>query len=307
MKKFNVLLSLLLVLCLAAGICLTAFADNYTYTLSFSAGNQGTFTGAGIYVSNPNAKVSVSDSQVIVSGLNLNDVVSFQMDAVQLDWNSKYYVRGIRMAGRDNNTVSNSAFRVTKDQDYVVAYGIRGQMTEYTVKYQNEAGEDLIPSRTFAGNVGDKPVVAFVYIEGYLPQTYNITKTLTGNPEEDVFVFTYIPADIDEPTEPSTEPTEPVPGTEPTAPVETEPTEPLDLMDIDEGPGPLGKGFAELVKKIKESGYAGLGLGIAGLCLLLLILLLVKRRKKDDKAEEKKNSQENQKDEENDKKGKEKG
>ena len=46
-----------------------------------------------------------------------------------LNENSKYYVKGIRLSGRDNNTVAQSAFLVSGDQDYVVAYGIPGELS----------------------------------------------------------------------------------------------------------------------------------------------------------------------------------
>ena len=46
---------------------------------------------------------------------------------------SKYYVKGVRMGGRDNSTVDLAYFRVERDEDYVVAYGIRGNLVQYTV------------------------------------------------------------------------------------------------------------------------------------------------------------------------------
>ena len=57
----------------------------------------------------------------------------FDLGQVQVT-DEKYYVKGIRLAGRDNNTVSATTFRVTGDADYVVAYGIKGNLVSYTVK-----------------------------------------------------------------------------------------------------------------------------------------------------------------------------
>ena len=171
----------------------------YTYTVNFYTGNHGSFAGTShVMVDNSKSgssyQISGSGSVVTVSGLMRNDVVSFDAamaGAVDLKENSKYYVKGIRQSGRDNDTVSLSAFRVEKDQDYVVAYGIRGELTSYVVNYQDTSGRTLAPSRTYYGNVGDRPVVAFLYIEGYEPQAYNLTRTLTANTAENVFTFEY--------------------------------------------------------------------------------------------------------------------
>lgn len=188
-------------------LCVTASTLNthaegrkaYTYTVNFYTGNHGTFAGTShVMVDNSKSgssyQISGNGSVVTVSGLMRNDVVSFDAamaGAVDLGENSKYYVKGIRQSGRDNDTVSLSAFRVEKDQDYVVAYGIRGELTSYVVNYQDTSGRTLAPSRTYYGNVGDRPVVAFLYIEGYEPQAYNLTRTLTANTAENVFTFQY--------------------------------------------------------------------------------------------------------------------
>lgn len=83
---------------------------------------------------------------------------------------------------------------MTGDEDYVVAYGVLGDMVAYTVQYLDENGNELAPSKTYYGSVGDRPVVAFQYIEGYLPQAYNLTKTLSENEADNVFPFEYAPA-----------------------------------------------------------------------------------------------------------------
>ena len=73
----------------------------------------------------------------------------------------------------------------------MVAYGIRGDMVAYTVNYQDADGNELAPSQQFYGNVGDKPVVAYRYIDGYVPQAAALTKTLSSNEAENVFTFVY--------------------------------------------------------------------------------------------------------------------
>ena len=103
-------------------------------------------------------------------------------------------MQGIRISGRDNNAaVENYSFEVTGDQEYVVAYGIKGNQVAYTINYQDANGNKLADSQTFYGNVGDKPVVAYTYIDGYTPEYRNLTKTLSANAAENVFTFNYLP------------------------------------------------------------------------------------------------------------------
>lgn len=64
-------------------------------------------------------------------------------------------------------------------------------MVAYTVNYQDADGNELAPSQQFYGNVGDKPVVAYRYIDGYIPQAAALTKTLSSNEAENVFTFVY--------------------------------------------------------------------------------------------------------------------
>lgn len=173
-----------------------ARAFSYTYTVSFSAGGQGSING-GVQVrkaSGNEASVSVSakGDKIIVTGLEYGDVISCDAQgSVALNENSKYYVKGIRLSGRDNNTVAQSAFLVSGDQDYVVAYGIPGELAEYTVNYVDTDGNKLAESRTYYGNVGDEPVIAYLYIDGYIPDSYNQTGKLSSNTSENVFNFVY--------------------------------------------------------------------------------------------------------------------
>lgn len=173
-----------------------AKAFSYTYTVSFSAGGQGSING-GVQVrkasgNGASASVSVKGDKIIVTGLEYGDVISCDAQgSVALNENSKYYVKGIRLSGRDNNTVAQSAFLVSGDQDYVVAYGIPGELAEYTVNYVDTDGNKLAESRTYYGNVGDEPVIAYLYIDGYIPDSYNQTGKLSSNASENVFNFVY--------------------------------------------------------------------------------------------------------------------
>ena len=147
----------------------------YSYQVTLHAGNQGTIGG---------------QDSVTISDLQYGAQVSFDLSTIQVT-DDRYYVKGVRLSGRDNNTVNATAFRVEGDADYVVAYGIKGNLVAYTVKYQDASGKQLAADSTFYGNVGDKPIVAYKYIENYVPQALALTKTLSANEAENVFTFVY--------------------------------------------------------------------------------------------------------------------
>ncbi|MCI9305959.1 MAG: hypothetical protein HFI28_05700 [Lachnospiraceae bacterium] len=192
-----VILSLgLLVSALPAIESKAADGDPYTYTLTFYAGNQGEFSGTnGLSGLSSKYTVAGGKDKITISGLSYRDRVSFNAAAmIQLPEDSKYYVKGIRQSGRDNNTVaqiSSNSILVESDRDFVVAYGIKGDMVAYHINYRDEAGNALAPSETYYGNVGDKPVMAFLYIEGYEPQAYNLTRTLVSDESKNEFTFIY--------------------------------------------------------------------------------------------------------------------
>lgn len=182
-KIFAALLTACTVIGLSAVDAAAAESDAYTYTVTLSAGNMGTVEG---------------QEKITLSGLTAADTVSFNLSGVQVT-DEKYYVKGIRLSGRDNeDALGSTAFRVTGDADYVVAYGVRGDMVAYTVNYQDADGNELAPSDTFYGNVGDKPVVAYHYIEGYVPQALALTGTLSENEADNVFTFVYTPGESGE-------------------------------------------------------------------------------------------------------------
>ena len=189
MKKLRQILTFVVAFCMMFQCSLlSVFADDeYTYTVTFYAGNQGTFAdGAG---------------KIVMSNLKYGAFVSFDVQkdgVVTLNNSDKYYVKGLRKSGRDNSETdeleaSRYSVTVKGDADYVVAYGIKGNQVAYTVNYQDANGKELLASNTYYGNVGDKPVVAYQYVEGYTPQALALTKTLSENSAENVFTFRYTP------------------------------------------------------------------------------------------------------------------
>ena len=202
MKKWKRLLVSLLTVSMTLGAStMSVMADDttpYTYKVTLSAGNKGTINGQN--------KIEQTN---IASG----STVTFNLNDIQVT-DDKYYVKGIRLSGRDNNeTLAAPSFTVDKDADYVVAYGIKGNMVAYTVNYQDASGKSLAESQTFYGNIGDKPVVAYRYIENYIPDALALTKTLSDNESENLFTFTYTPGATDRIVETTTTVTTTVPGT----------------------------------------------------------------------------------------------
>ena len=201
MKKWKRLLVSLLTVSMTLGAStMSVMADDttpYTYKVTLSAGNKGTINGQN--------KIEQTN---IASG----STVTFNLNDIQVT-DDKYYVKGIRLSGRDNNeTLAAPSFTVDKDADYVVAYGIKGNMVAYTVNYQDASGKSLAESQTFYGNIGDKPVVAYRYIENFIPQALALTKTLSENEADNVFTFTYAPGETNRVVETTTTITTVVPG-----------------------------------------------------------------------------------------------
>ena len=190
MKKMYKIATVLLAFCFLLGsVPLSVKAEDYKYQVTIFSGKQGAFSGtAGLVVKGADYSVSNTADAIVIKDLNPGDTVSFEArsGAVALDKDSKYYVQGIRISGRDNNAaVENSSFEVTG--------GIKGDQVAYTINYQDANGNKLADSQTFYGNVGDKPVVAYTYIDGYTPEYRNLTKTLSANAAENVFTFNYLP------------------------------------------------------------------------------------------------------------------
>ena len=202
MKKWKRLLVSLLTVSMTLGAStMSVMADDttpYTYKVTLSAGNKGTINGQN--------KIEQTN---IASG----STVTFNLNNIQVT-DDKYYVKGIRLSGRDNDeALAAPSFTIKGDADYVVAYGIKGNMVAYTVNYQDASGKSLAESQTFYGNIGDKPVVAYRYIENYIPDALALTKTLSDNESENVFTFTYTPGATDRIVETTTTVTTTVPGT----------------------------------------------------------------------------------------------
>ena len=260
MRWMKRLLGVLLSVLLTGSVFIQVSAAEYpdTYTIRIYVGRQGIMTdcdgGKGRIAGDGKVfvldglrygnRISVSfaeagsedDGAEEADGFN-RVVMSVREDAgtvskVTFEVQNKYYVMGIRESGKDNSDRIGS-FIVEGDRDYVAAYGMMKDSVEYTINYLDTEGNVLRESEKYRGTIGDKPVVAYQYVDGYQPQAYNLAKTLSANAAENIFTFVYT--------------RETTPVTVITIPGEAAPTAPPNenaviVIPGEEQPGPEGEG-----------------------------------------------------------------
>jgi hypothetical protein len=168
MKKISILLLMILFLLIPN----TVHADNQ-YEVRIDGGTQGKVDG---------------QEQVVVNvayywEFNVNNYTVVPTD-------DKYYFKGFHLAGHSEIV---DRMNITKDTVLVASYGVKADQVEYHVRYvdENDHSIDLLPMDVLYGNPGDKPVLAYKYVENYLPSN---TMSYTGTLEEDTileFVFEY--------------------------------------------------------------------------------------------------------------------
>lgn len=198
---------------LAGGQTAYAAEEEYTYTVRLYAGNQGTLTENGIDVHSESAHVAYGADCIEVTGLKYGDTVYIRPQDAAEAADARYHVRGVRRSGRDNSEAEAPTFHVASDRDYVVAYGISGDMVAYRVNYLDMEGNPVMESDTYYGNIGERQYVSSRYVDGYQPQALNMVKTLSTNETENVFDFRYVPVTAGEPGA-ETEPEAPEGGAE---------------------------------------------------------------------------------------------
>ena len=170
-----------------------------TYKITVSAGKHGNIGG----VDKISVPVSVGGKfEFNSSSVTLNPTTVTDEEGNENVVPSKYYVKGVRLSGRDDAPIYTTlSVNATEDADYVVVYAVAGNQTLYTVEYVDVNGKKLAEPDKFYGNIGDKPIVAGKYIAGYAPQAFALTGTLIENPTEsseiNTFKFVYTPSQID--------------------------------------------------------------------------------------------------------------
>ena len=156
MRRYKWIAAAGLILALALGFAVTASgADSFKVT--FSGGLYGDADTPSVMVP-AGGSIDPDDYAVTVK-------------------NSKYTFIGFHIAGQE--PVVHGSTRITHDTTFVAAYGVKGSLVSYTIHYVDaKTGKALHAPRTYYGNIGDKPVSAYIYIEKYRPEGLAITGTL---------------------------------------------------------------------------------------------------------------------------------
>lgn len=171
MKRITtIVLASCLTLCLASPV----FAADYQYNVEVSGGLHGTVSG------NTNSEV--------------NKGYSWSPNDYSVSADDGYYFKGFHISGQEGIVGSTV---ITEDTTFVATYGITGEqdLIAYTVHYvEDGTGNTLAQDRRYYGLAGDKPVVAYQNIDGYLPRdAYNLTRTIRAGEDND-FTFYYVPS-----------------------------------------------------------------------------------------------------------------
>lgn len=293
-----ILTAVTFVLCVFAFICGTeSYADAYKYKVTIYSGSQGSFNGKTVWSKefDQGEKVFISLSDL---GFKIKD--------------KRYYARGFKIAGHDNDETTGFqtlTFTADSDVEYIVAYGIKGALVSYTAKYVDKDGREIHEPDTYYGMAGDKPVVSFRYIDGWEPDTYNIAKTLSKDESKNVLTFIYtrpgegggngeneggnggngaqaaVPAAPGTPQNPAGTNVTPSPGED----GETIDDTPVPTTDSGEN-GNGNKQYTDIDDNdTPQSAPVSRGLVIGGslfgaALLLMLILLIIRRKKKAEEA-----------------------
>ena len=154
---------------------ITAKAYNYTINIMLAcSGDEGAeYIPLSEMISSKtlslsNGKADIQGNTLKLTGLNYGDKVSFNPQAaIKLKEDSKYYVKGMRIAGT-NNVLAAGAFDVFEDQTYVIAYGV-GDIVPYIVHYVDKNGNKLLEDTTYYSAAGEAVYIPYKHIDGYAP------------------------------------------------------------------------------------------------------------------------------------------
>ena len=179
MKQINRVLSTFLafvfVLSAVMACPITAKAYNYTIkiTLAASSDEKAEFIPLEEMISSKalnisNGEATINGETLTLTGLNYGDKVTFNPQAaVTIGADSKYYVKGMRVAGT-NNVLAAGAFDVFEDQTYVIAYGV-GDIVPYVVHYVDMDGKELLDAVTYYSAADEAVYIPYKHVDGYAP------------------------------------------------------------------------------------------------------------------------------------------
>ena len=193
MKKSSLkaLFLFLLLICVVAELVPSAaFAENRQYTERIYSGNVGAIGGGGVYINEPTNygdKIDILQTEE-EDFLIIKDKSGEEKKRLSITADEEYFVKGLKESGKEKFS---TGYDVKRDQDYVVAYGIKGQRVQYTVKYLLWGSDtELAPDAHFYAEVGDSPVTSYIYIDGYVNYRRS-TKVLTNNPDDNILFVYY--------------------------------------------------------------------------------------------------------------------
>ena len=191
MKKMKLLVGFLLTLILALGLTVAVFAaeDPYKYKVTVSSGSNGTVTKGSDSGAQLEEMVAY-DKASVANRVSIGETTGYWGQPAD----TRYYFKGFHISGQENPVISSGDLLIEKDTVLVATYGVVGQMVQYRVYYQDAAGATLYPTETLIGNVGDTPVVAFRYVDGFRPRDLTLSQTLDEDATLNVFTFVYDPA-----------------------------------------------------------------------------------------------------------------
>ena len=184
MKNIKSLLIFTLCLAVIAGTMAVfpakAYATGYKYKVTINAGKEGTLDG-------DNGSKTVKTWQENIDFGGQAATITQEGLGLTLPEDSPYYIRGLKISGHDNDETDTRHYtfpvtirNITEDMSLSVAYGVKGEMIDYVVRYvdANNTSNDLVPAHTYYGMPGDYLVVSAEYMDGYQPDAYNKGWTL---------------------------------------------------------------------------------------------------------------------------------
>lgn len=293
-RTLSVILTAVITLMLVTAVTLRSHAaDDYSYRMKISAGNNGVIKLAD----------GSEAAESIVDADSSGNFPAVSTDSVKVTV-SKYDVIGFKEAGHDDVMPAIEPVSAKSDLNYVAVYGVKSNMVSYTVRYLDADGNELMDSATYYGPKGSRVLVSFKYIEGYAPTAYSLAKTLTGNSEEDVLDFRYYESELTVTQQTEAANTAANPAANPAAPaaaaanpaaaqaavIDAATPGTPDVVNLDESETPLTSP-ADI--EDTETPAAGVNKGViyaaiaaAALVLAAVIALLVKRSREEEEEYE---------------------
>ncbi len=198
MKAFKRALGTILAIFFVVTLCFTnsVTADaSYTYQIKILLGNNSDAYFDTNEINNLKSKYDVETADgITIKNLKYNEKLVLNIaDLIKTKSTSKYYVKGIKVAGSDGliemDINKNATLNITGDESYVVAYGV-GERIPYTVRYVDKNDRKLYNDEILYAGEGEVIYVPARHLKGYEPDALYRTDS-TGLKKDTVFKFVY--------------------------------------------------------------------------------------------------------------------